>query len=414
MIDITNVINITIADTPKGLADYSVNNVAIFSNETDNFLDAYRVYTNARDVAVDFGSSSITAQMAQAIFSQTPNILSGGGSLIIVPMLNAVSATAGNFETADISANVNNFKTIVDGCFNIKLNGGTIKLIKDINFSGITSVADIATILQSYLLDVVVTVDSTSKMIILTSKKFGDSSKVEITAGTGGTDLTANNLLDIAGDTSTIGEESTGESLRDAITRVENNVFFTGLLTTVDLEDSEIIANATAIQAKEKVLMQPLASSECISWFNTNITQAKLTKTRGLLYLGTPTQAKLYAASYMGRGFSVNFNGSKTLHTIHLKDLSGIIPDANINPTLLSQAENAGLDVYVSVAGVPCCMTSGQNSYFDEIYSNIWLKLALQVTGFNYLKQTNTKVPQIESGMDGLKGAYNKVCEQGI
>jgi hypothetical protein len=44
----------------------------------------------------------------------------------------------------------------------------------------------------------------------------------------------------------------------------------------------------------------------------------------------------------------------------------------------------------------------------------MWFVFALQVSGFNYLRQTGTKVPQTENGMDGLKGAYRSVCEQAV
>jgi hypothetical protein len=40
------------------------------------------------------------------------------------------------------------------------------------------------------------------------------------------------------------------------------------------------------------------------------------------------------------------------------------------------------------------------------------LKFALEAAGFNYLRQTNTKVPQTEPGMNGLKAAYANICQQ--
>ena len=36
------------------------------------------------------------------------------------------------------------------------------------------------------------------------------------------------------------------------------------------------------------------------------------------------------------------------------------------------------------------------------------------MAGFNYLATTNTKIPQTEGGMDGLKGAYRNVCQQAV
>ena len=46
--------------------------------------------------------------------------------------------------------------------------------------------------------------------------------------------------------------------------------------------------------------------------------------------------------------------------------------------------------------------------------NQLWLKKALEVAGFNYLKQTNTKIPQTEAGMTGLKNAYGQVCDRAV
>jgi hypothetical protein len=118
-------------------------------------------------------------------------------------------------------------------------------------------------------------------------------------------------------------------------------------------------------------------------------------------------------AAYAGRGFSVNFSGSNTSSTMNLKQLATVTPDENINQTLYTQADTAGADLYVSwgVAGV---YSTGGNDYFDNPYMNLALKFALQAAGFNYLRQTNTKVPQTEAGMDGLKNAYAQVLERFI
>jgi hypothetical protein len=45
-------------------------------------------------------------------------------------------------------------------------------------------------------------------------------------------------------------------------------------------------------------------------------------------------------------------------------------------------------------------------------YSNLALKFALVTAGFNFLAQTNTKVPQTETGMNGLKTSYSVIMEQ--
>lgn len=88
-LSITNVVNISVATPPVGLADYKINNLAIFTKETpvdssDSFI--YRAYASPTDVATDWGTSSEVYKMAVAIFSQTPNILTGDGQLLVFPM----------------------------------------------------------------------------------------------------------------------------------------------------------------------------------------------------------------------------------------------------------------------------------------------------------------------------------------
>ena len=95
--------------------------------------------------------------------------------------------------------------------------------------------------------------------------------------------------------------------------------------------------------------------------------------------------------------------------------LAGILPDPDAaSDNVLLKAETYGFDVYVSIAGNSACLSFGANEYSDQIYGQLWLKLALQVGGYNYLATTTTKIPQTEPGMSGLKGAYAAVCRQGI
>lgn len=125
--------------------------------------------------------------------------------------------------------------------------------------------------------------------------------------------------------------------------------------------------------------------------------------------------SQVMMAAYAGRAFSTDFSGSNTTSTMHLKTLVSIQPDPSMTQTLLTLAITAGADTYVSLQGDPAVFTSGENGgYFDQIYNLQWFISALQVAGFNYLAQSSTKVPQTESGMDGLKGAYRAVATQAV
>jgi hypothetical protein len=85
MINITNVITISVSTPPAGLAPYSVNNLACFTKDTpvNVGITSYAVYTNPTDVLADWGSASKVYEAAVAVFSQSPNILTGGGKFIV-------------------------------------------------------------------------------------------------------------------------------------------------------------------------------------------------------------------------------------------------------------------------------------------------------------------------------------------
>jgi len=118
--------------------------------------------------------------------------------------------------------------------------------------------------------------------------------------------------------------------------------------------------------------------------------------------------------AYASRGMSTNFNASKTASNMHLKALSGVAADEGMTETLLGIAKITGVSTYPNIAGQSCVFDQGANEYFDDIYNLTWFIGALEVAGFNYLRQTGTKIPQTESGMSGLKSAYRKICEQAV
>ena len=88
MLEITNVINVSVSETPIGLGAYKVNNIALFTKETPvpNDFGDYAAYVSAKAVGEDFGVNSTTYKMAVAGFSQQPNILAGGGTLFVFPI----------------------------------------------------------------------------------------------------------------------------------------------------------------------------------------------------------------------------------------------------------------------------------------------------------------------------------------
>lgn len=314
MLELLNVINVSVSENPTGLGNYNVNNLALFSNEVPlansesssssssgggsynpGPYGIYRVYVSAAAVAADWGTDSETYQQAVAVFSQQPNILAGGGNLIIFPM----------------------------------------------------------------------------------------------------------------------SQTGSGETLLQAITRTIDVIFYAGIIST----DYPLAAGMQALSdyvasLEDKILFLPSNLSANIAGIFTDIKDSSNHNTRCLYYSTNALDSRLFAAAYAGRGMSVDFTGSNTAITMNLKQLSTIDPDEGVTQTLYNSCQTAGVDVYVSYAGVSSAVSNGANRYFDEVYNLIWFVSQLKVTGFNALAQVGTKVPQTEPGMSLLKAAYRSVCEQ--
>ena len=296
-IDISNVVTISVSQAPAGLSDYQINNLLILTKETAVVSPGdFGVYLNPTDVGTDWGTSSEVYAMANLIFSQQPNIISGGGSLII--------ANQGSMET-----------------------------------------------------------------------------------------------------------------LAAAIARLEPLVFFGGVLWAgYAPTEEEIYDAAEVVQPLRKMLFASsylVANVEAGGLF-VAVSDASLTYTRCLLYTVSAQDARYMAAAYAGRAMSTNFSGSLTATTMHMKELVGVLPDPNITQIILNECKTVGADVYINIGGLAKVFCTGGNTYYDSVYNLTWLVFALQVAGFNAIATTSTKLPQTETGMAVLRGAYLNVLTQAV
>ena len=94
ILDLSNVINITLQGAPSLLAVPNINTIALISQEVpivDFGSAAFRIYKNLTDVATDWGTNSDAFAIAPSFFSQQPNPLGTNGYLTIVPRIQTPS-----------------------------------------------------------------------------------------------------------------------------------------------------------------------------------------------------------------------------------------------------------------------------------------------------------------------------------
>lgn len=208
------------------------------------------------------------------------------------------------------------------------------------------------------------------------------------------------------------------ETLSSAITRLSSEIYFEGILTTKDAEDEEYQDASTLVESlKNKVLVLPRSSSDALGGIFSLVQNN--TKTKCLYYSygndNAPQNARLFAAAYLSKAMSVNYNGSNTTMTMNLKDLAGIAPDTNISEAILAQCEAAGADCYPSIEGLPKVISNAQGGmYIDQVLNQIWFVNTIQRNVFNVLATTRTKIAQTDAGLEVLVKTCRDVCRQGV
>ena len=405
-------VNVSLSATPAGLADFNTNSIAIFSNEVADFSENYKVYLSSSEVEVDFGSESLTYKMAKSLFTPVPNFRTGGGYLYIFPF-KGINATSASATTPNISLNVDNFRAVSNGVLNIEIDGEETQ-VTNLDFTMVKTVADIANVIRNKNLDIYVEV--IDGCIKFTSKRFGSASCISILTATNdvGTDIASEAFLKKAEVVVTEGVDASGDSLAHAVKEALAQVYFGGVLTTQYQDNVTLLENATAIEELDVTYYESMTSLKNIAVLGSEIKTSELGKTRSLAYSLDKETAKIAIATYATIAKSVNYAASNSANTMNLKTLTGVFADRGLSDTYLLSAQSNGVDVYGNTGGLSVVYSNNNNGYTDDIENQLWIKKSMEIAGFNYLRQTNTKIPQTESGMTGLKNAYAQVCEKAI
>lgn len=407
-------INVSVSTAPVGLGEYNTNSVCLFTNEQPLSVEPYIWAASAQEVINEYGTNSLTAKMAQALFTPVPNLRTGNGQVLVFPYT-ATNATAGNTTTVAITDTVITALKLLDNADLTITIDGVDYTASAMNFTNINTLNDVVKIIKNQYLDCDIAIVNTNKLQF-TSRTNGTASAIALKATTGGsgTDLYGASYFDGANQVTTTGTVQTGTTLAEALAQAEEVAYFGGVLTTQILDNAGIEAAAAAIQAKDHVYFEGVQSLKNIGILGNAIKDAGCTKTRLLAKTDEGAEInKIAIATYATIAQSTNYSGVDTALTMNLKELTGVKPDSNINSTYYNLAKASGVDIYATTEGLSCVYSFDNGYYTDDATNLLWLKKALEVSGFNYLRKTNTKIPQTETEMTGLKNAYETRCSQG-
>lgn len=418
LLDLGNIVRVSVSGPSRGLPGVNTSALAIITDEVPipNDFGTSRTYLNADGVATDFGSNSETYALARDVFNQKQNILAGGGYLLVIPRLQTALAQPATI-LGSSPVNLNSL-TALDYSINVDVDGGGAAdlVIGEIDRTSISTVLASLNSTAVTAAGLVFTISGTDlASAIVTLKTIADGATKTITVGlvASGTDIAP--LLNISG--SATGADAGVERVKDAVLRTKNSVPYFGIVLNEKQTDANLIELAATVQSMDKLLVVGSnLEADILGVFKT-ISDSGYTHTRCVIYTVSESDSLSFAAGYLSILMSINFFGSNTMLTMHLKDFTGLPADPDISQTDLDSCAISGVD-FLGNFGVPKIFTSGANLFADQIYTRLALKVNIQIAIFNYLAQTTGAIPQTEQGMDGMKttvrGVMNRFVSVGV
>jgi len=414
MLDINNVVRIATLLPGARLGNANTSALALVTHSKPlfpNFGD-YRVYKNPSGVAADFGADSRAAKMANAVFSQVPNVTGGNGYLVVIPLLGDAPAAP-----AVITLGTANLIALPkDMVITLNVSGETQSLI----MTGIdnTNTTTLQNTLNSFLntIGVVATVGGSvgSADIRLSTTAVGANATLSVMATPPG------DYDDLAVRLGAVGLGAAGadngeEQLKEAILRTIDKVYYFGVMfdeiSDLPYTTSRLKEVAQLIQALDKLLFVCTNLRARVTDNFQAIADGSFTHTRCLFYGGSTEEALAFMAAYASRALSVNYNLANSAITMNLKTLAGIGADKSIDQTFYDTLAKAGADFYGDF-GVAKVISNGANGFYDDVANILALKLNIKVDRFNSLGTTPTKIKQTDEGMDFLNTNTRKVLQK--
>jgi hypothetical protein len=423
---VSRLVNVGLVITAQAVQAPSLNTGLILGTSTViDTVQRLRTYATLTAVAADFGTVAEEYLAAVLWFGQSPQPtqlsvgrwckLAAAGTLQCAPL-----SSANQLISAWTSINAGSFKVAVDG--------GAVTNVPGMNFTGATTLAGVAAIIQTALQGlggsfaaVTCTYSSVYNKFVITSGTTGSTSAVSfLTAGSTGTDISAQ----MGGLVTSGGYVANGIAAETALAAVvlfDNQ--FAGQwynLFIPDAVDSDHTAIAPYIDGD---------FTPHFYWINTQEVQVLASgDTTHIGFLLQQLQSQhtawqyssqsLYAVwSMAARIATVNWAGNNTAISLMYKTEPGVIPET-LTETQINALEAYNGNVYVTYQfGTstsiiePGICPSGQ--FIDTIIGADGLRLQVQSNIFNLLLGTPTKIPQtddgvalLENGADAAGGQY--------
>lgn len=393
-------------------------NTALFLGPTAviDVNERMRAYGGIDEVGEDFSTTDPEYRAALLYFQQTPQ-----PSTLQIGRW-AKTASAGLLRGAALSADqqdIADWNAITTGAFKIVVDG-TEKTLSALNFATQVNMNGVAAVIDTALVGASVVWNGTQ--FVVTSDSTGTTSTVGYaTTPAAGVDISAMlGLTSSLASTPVAGvvAEEPVEAVNLFIDRFANK--FLGLtFADAGLTIDQHLAVADLIEADQEHLYATTTQApQALDATSTTDLLSRM-KARGYKYsLGPQYSSKsaYAAASLLGRLLTVDFDANNTTITLMYKQEPGIEAET-LSTTQANTLEDKRGNVFVEYDNDTAIIQYGvtpSGLFIDSVYNSIWLKNRIQTDLYNTLYQSNTKIPQTDSGNAILAAVIEQSCDAAV
>lgn len=382
-------------------------NEAINSNATIEF-DGGRFTIKTNNVGEDVTIGYLKPAAEQINIHEILGLQQGTAAQV-----NGTDGTSGTL-TGGVELDVDTIKGIKNGNFKIAIDSAASTELKNLDFSSITTLNDIATIIGAKLTTANVTISSNKLKI--TSKTTGTSSTVGYGEGIVLDQVDLSSQLKMTKDTATVVSDGVkAETILDAVSKMcIATADWYGLVIAVadGISNDDLIEVAQYIESQNDISRVFGITETDTRVLDAEYTDDLASRCHELSLDRTAvqySQNKYAICSFFGRAFTVNFNGNMTCITLMYKQEPSVVAE-DLTETQAQTLQNKHCNVFTKYNNDTSIIQYGTmagDMYFDERHGADWLQNYVQTNVWNQLYTTTTKIGQDDAGMNEIVAAVN-------
>ncbi len=240
-VSLSNVVRVSVLGPSKGLSRVNTSALAVVTHEVPvGSVFESKIYLNSIGVAKDFGANSETYKLANTVFSQRSNVITGGGYVVVIPRKQSAAAAPavlvakGPVDLNSLSAEDYVIRGWIDG------SSATDFTIGKIDRSDVETVEDSLNTQEIKDAGIVFTVsgEMNSATVKVSTISTGANSRVDIDpAQIDGSDLSGALTLEGEG----TGADAGVERIKECLLRTMSSVPFVAVVYTSKLTSIELL-----------------------------------------------------------------------------------------------------------------------------------------------------------------------------